>query len=76
MRRNPRRKGSERAGSRPLETNVLSSINEYMECVLSLSRLCLFCFFGLFGSEQTKNLPGKNPLSVLEPCSLILNFSF
>ena len=74
MRRNPRRKGSERAGSRPLETNVLSSINEYMECVLSLSRSCLFCFFWLLGSEQTKNLPGKSPVSVLEPCRVDTKF--
>ena len=74
MRRNPRRKGSERAESRPLKTNVLSSINEYMECVLSLSRSCLFWFFWLLGSEQTKNLPGKSPVSVLEPCRVDTKF--
>src|SRR5205823_9349882 len=59
MRRNPRPDGSERAGSRPHETNVLSSIIEYMECVLSLSRSCLFWFFGHWGSEQTKNPTGQ-----------------
>ena len=52
MRRNPRRKGSERAESRPLKTNVLSSINEYMECVLSLSRSCLFWFFGSLTDKE------------------------
>ncbi len=30
----------------------------------------------LLGSEQTKNLPGKNPLPVLEPSALIMNFVF
>ena len=54
MRSNPRRKGSERAGSRPLETNVLSSINEYMECVLSLSRSCLFWFFGYWDPNRQR----------------------
>ena len=76
MRRNPRRNGSERAGSRRHETNVLSSINEYMGYVLSLSRYVYFGFFGLLGSEQTRTVPGKSPVSVLEPCSLILNFRF
>ena len=54
MRRNPRRKGSERAGSRPLETNVLSSINEYMECVLSLSRWGLFWFLGYWAPNRQR----------------------
>jgi len=59
MRRNPRRKGSERTESRPLK--VLSSINEYMEYVLSLSRSCLFSFLGYWDPNRQKNLPGKNP---------------
>ena len=59
MRRNPRRKGSERAESRPLKTNVLSSINKYMECVLSLSRSCLFWFFESVGSETDKEPTGQ-----------------
>src|SRR5438876_1895378 len=35
-----------------------------MGCVLSLSRWCLFWFF--LNTQRT--LPGKSPLSVLEPC--------
>ena len=45
MRRNPRRKGSERAGSRPLETNVLSSISEYMECSFSFPVVFVLVFW-------------------------------
>ena len=35
----------------------------------------LVCVFYISGSEQTKNLPGKNPLSLLEPCAVILNLA-
>jgi hypothetical protein len=31
-------------------------------------------FFWLLGSEQTKNLPGKSPVSVLEPCRVDTKF--
>src|SRR5712691_1069271 len=33
-------------------------------------------FYLSLGSEKTKTLPGKSPLSVLEPSAVILNFGF
>src|SRR5439155_21472757 len=73
MRRNPRPDGSERALSRPHETNVLNSIIEYMGSVLSLSRSCLFWFFGHWAPNRQRILPGKSSLSVFEPSAFILN---
>jgi hypothetical protein len=42
-------------------------------CVLSLPVFILFLWFP--GSEQAKNLPGKNPLPVLSQARVILNFA-
>jgi hypothetical protein len=77
MRRNPRHNGSERAGSRPHEANLLTLFNEYMDvCSFSFPVVFWFVFCLSLGSEQTKNLPGRSPLSVLEPSAVILNFAF
>jgi hypothetical protein len=78
MRRNPRRTGSEQAGSRLHETNVSSSISEYMGmCVLSLfPGRFHFGFYSSLGLRREKELTGQNPLSVLEPSALILNLGF
>jgi len=35
----------------------------------------LVYIFYILGSEQAKNLPGKNPLSLLEPWAVILNLA-
>lgn len=43
-------------------------------CVLSLPVFRLFLWFP--GSKQTKNLPGKNPSSVLEPGARDTKFRF
>jgi hypothetical protein len=76
MRRSPRRNGSERAGSRPHEANLLTLFNEYMDVFFLFPGGVLVVLCVSLGSAQTKNLPGKSPLSVLEPPAVILNFAF
>src|SRR4029077_12763989 len=44
------------------------------ECVLSLSRWCLDCFF-IWDPNRQRTLPGKSPFSILEPFDVIHNFS-
>src|SRR5262249_17426558 len=56
MRRNPRHNGSERAGSRPHETNFLTWFNEYMDVFFLFPGGVLVLFCVSLGSEQTKNL--------------------
>ena len=74
MRRNPRHNGSERAGSRPHETNFLTWFNEYMECVFFLfpGRVRFLFFYGHWDPQQTKNLPGK-VFVYLKPSDVIPN---
>src|SRR5438132_13216548 len=48
-----------------------------MGCVLSLSRSCfVLVFLVRWVPNRQRTVPGKSPVSLLEPCSLILNFSF
>ena len=74
MRRNPRQNGSERAGSRPHETNLLTLFNEYMDVFFLFPGRVWIVFYLSLGSEKTKTLPGKSSLSLLEPSAVILNF--
>src|SRR5205814_7596001 len=67
MRRNPRHNGSERAGSRPHETNLLTWFNEYMDVFFLFPGRVWIVFFFLTGIlNRQKTLPGKSPLSVLD----------
>ncbi len=47
-----------------------------MDVLCSFSPGSFVCFCGLSGSEQTKNLPGKNPLPVSEPGACDTKFRF
>src|SRR5436309_12642492 len=48
-----------------------------MGCVLSLSRSCFVLVFLVhWAPNGQRTVPGKSPVSVLEPCALILNFGF
>jgi hypothetical protein len=75
MRRNPRHNGSERAGSRPHEANILTLFNEYMDVFFLCPGGVFVLFFVSLGSQQTKNLPGK-VFVYLEPSAVILNLAF
>ena len=74
MRRNPRHNGSERAGSRPHETNLLTWFNEYMNVFFLFPGRVWIVFYSYWDPEQTKNSTGQKSLSVLEPCDVIHNF--
>jgi hypothetical protein len=55
MRRNPRHNGSERAGSRPHETNLLTCFNECVDVFFLFPGRVWIVFYLLQGTEQTKN---------------------
>src|SRR6476620_94741 len=51
MRRNPRHNGSERAGSRPHETNLLTRFNEYMDVFFLFPGRVWIVFYLSLGSQ-------------------------
>jgi hypothetical protein len=73
MRRNPRQNGSERAGSRPHETNLLTCFNEYMDVFFLFPGRVFGLFYLLLGTEQTKNPTGQKSFVCFGPCAVILN---
>ena len=74
MRRNPRHNGSERAGSRPHETNLLTSFNECMDVFFLFPGRVSIVFCLYWDPNRQRALPGKSLLSLLEPSAVILNF--
>jgi hypothetical protein len=54
MRRNPRHNGSERAGSRPHETNLLTCFNEYMNVFFLFPGRVLVVFLSVTGIRTDK----------------------